>query len=68
MLRESFGLEAESQWIEAAVNRVLDRGYLTADIVEPGGKVVGGSELTNQIRNEMQNASPQARARQTARN
>ena len=34
MLRESFGLEIEAQWIEAAVDRVLERGYRTADIAE----------------------------------
>jgi 3-isopropylmalate dehydrogenase len=56
MLRESFGLEVESQWIEAAVERVLNRGYRTADIAEPGGTVVAGSEFTKQIRNELQSA------------
>ena len=34
MLRESFGLETESQWIEAAIDRVLEQGYRTADIAE----------------------------------
>ncbi len=54
MLRESFGLNAEAQWIETAVDRALERGYRTADIAEPGAKVSRGSELTEQIRNEMQ--------------
>ena len=54
MLKESFGLETESQWIEAAVDRALERGYRTADIAEPGGRVVRGSELTAQIRSELQ--------------
>jgi 3-isopropylmalate dehydrogenase len=53
MLRESFGLEIESQWIEAAVDRVLDRGYRTTDIAETGGRVVGASELTERIRGEL---------------
>jgi 3-isopropylmalate dehydrogenase len=54
MLRESFGLDAESQWIEDAVDRVLDQGYRTADIAEPGGSVVRGSEFTARIRGELQ--------------
>jgi 3-isopropylmalate dehydrogenase len=53
MLRESFGLEIEAQWIETAVDRVLERGYRTSDIAEPGGQVVRGSELTEQIRSEL---------------
>jgi 3-isopropylmalate dehydrogenase len=54
MLRESFGLNAEAHWIETAVDRALERGYRTADIAEPGAKVSRGSELTAQIRSEMQ--------------
>ena len=53
MLRESFGLEIESQWIETGIDRVLERGYRTADIAEPGGKSVRSSELTEQIRSEL---------------
>ena len=53
MLRESFGLEIEAQWIETGIDRVLERGYRTADIAEPGGKSVGSSELTEQIRSEL---------------
>ena len=53
MLRESFGLEIESQWIETAIDRALERGYRTSDIAEPGGRSVRGSELTEQIRSEL---------------
>src|SRR6201987_2986503 len=53
MLRESFGLEIEAQWIETGVDRVLERGYRTADIAEPGGTSVRSSELTEQIRSEL---------------
>jgi 3-isopropylmalate dehydrogenase len=53
MLRESFGLEIEAQWIETGVDRVLDHGYRTSDIAEPGGRVVRSSELTEQIRSEL---------------
>lgn len=53
MLRESFGLEIEAQWIETGIDRVLERGYRTSDIAEPGGKAVRSSELTDQIRSEL---------------
>jgi 3-isopropylmalate dehydrogenase len=53
MLRESFGLEIEAQWIETAVDRVLEHGYRTMDIAEPGGRTVRCSEFTEHIRAEM---------------
>jgi 3-isopropylmalate dehydrogenase len=63
MLRESFGLERESLWIESAVDRVLGAGYRTADIAEPNGRAVRGSEFTQQIRNELRGApAPQEHA------
>jgi 3-isopropylmalate dehydrogenase len=60
MLKESFGLETESQWIEIAVGRTLEHGYRTSDIAEPGGRTVRGSELTAQIRSELQKSRPSA--------
>lgn len=54
MLRESFGLESESQWIESAIDRVLEQGYRTADIAEPGSRIAKGSEFTKTIRQELQ--------------
>ena len=60
MLRESFGLTAEAQWIEDAVDRVLERGFRTADIAEPGARAVSGSEFTKQIRNELRSAPARA--------
>lgn len=57
MLRESFGLEIEAHWIEAAADRVLANGYRTTDIAEPGGRVVSGSELTRRIRDELHEAA-----------
>jgi len=53
MLRESFGLEIEAQWIEAAVDRMLSRGYRTMDIAQPGSRIVRGSEFAEHIRAEM---------------
>lgn len=56
MLHDSFGLEIESQWIESAVDRVLDHGYRTIDIMENGGKLLRSSEFTEQIRAELSDA------------
>jgi 3-isopropylmalate dehydrogenase len=56
MLRESFGLETESQWIETAIDRVLKQGYRTADIAEAGSRIAKGSQFTERIRQEMQSA------------
>ncbi len=54
MLRESFGLETESQWIETAIDRVLEQGYRTADIAEAGSHIAKGSQFTERIRQELQ--------------
>jgi len=59
MLRESFVLEAESQWIEDAVDRVLEQGYRTADIAEPGSQTVRGSEFTEKIQAELKSTPAQ---------
>jgi 3-isopropylmalate dehydrogenase len=49
MLKHSFGMEEESEQLEAAVEEVLDEGYHTADIDLVGGTVVSGSELTRRV-------------------
>ncbi len=54
MLRESFGLDIEAEWIEAGVDRALTSGHRTADIAEPGCRVVGCSEFAALVRTEMQ--------------
>lgn len=54
MLRESFGLETESQWIETAIDRVLEQGYRTADIAEADSRIAKGSQFTEKIRQELQ--------------
>jgi len=59
MLRESFGLQIESQSIEQAVDRVLEQGYRTADIAEPGSRTVSCSEFTEGIRGQLR-AAPSA--------
>jgi 3-isopropylmalate dehydrogenase len=53
LLREAFGLATEADWIEAAVDRALAEGCRTADLAEPGGTVVGCSELTARVREAM---------------
>ena len=53
MLRESFGLQPEAEWIESAVDRVLDQGYRTQDIAERGTSPVGCSKIVDLIRAEM---------------
>jgi 3-isopropylmalate dehydrogenase len=60
MMRESFGLATEAAWIEAAVDRVLDRGYRTTDIAESGTEVVGCTALTELVRAEMNESLAQA--------
>lgn len=53
MLRYSFNLEAEAQDIEAAVVRVLNQGYRTGDLMQPGMKLVGTAEMGSLVRAEM---------------
>jgi 3-isopropylmalate dehydrogenase len=56
MLRESFGLELEAQWIEAAIDYVLDHGFRTIDISEPSARNLTASEFTGHIRAELHDA------------
>ena len=53
MLREAFGLDAEAVWVEAALDRVLEAGYHTADIAGRESRVVGCSQFTSLLREEM---------------
>ncbi len=50
MLRYSFGLEAEAKAIENAVNKVLDEGFRTADIMgNSEGALLSCTEMTAKI-------------------
>ena len=49
MLRHSLGLESEAVSIEAAVEKVLDSGYRTYDIMEEGRSKIGTEEMGNQV-------------------
>ena len=49
MLRDSFGLTREYDAIVAAIEKVLDEGYRTADILSEGCTRVKGSEMAQLI-------------------
>ncbi len=49
MLRYSFGMEAEADEIENAVNAVLDAGFRTADMMSDGMTLVGCIEMGQKI-------------------
>jgi 3-isopropylmalate dehydrogenase len=50
MLRYSFNQEKAADAIEDAVLRVLEKGYRTGDIMQPGMKLVGTKEMGRLIR------------------
>jgi len=54
MLRDTFGLGLEADWVEQSLGRVLGAGYRTADISEPGTKTVGTSSFLEILHQEMQ--------------
>lgn len=51
MLRISFGRHEEAEEIEKAVQKVLDEGYRTADIMQKSMKQVGTEEMGSRIAN-----------------
>ncbi len=53
MLRESFGLKQEAEWIESAVDRLFSQGIRTADIAEPGASYLLCSEFGERLHAEM---------------
>jgi isocitrate/isopropylmalate dehydrogenase len=61
MLRESFGLTKEAEWIESAVDRLFANGIRTPDTVEPGTTKVGCIEFGDRLCAEMAAASKQQR-------
>jgi 3-isopropylmalate dehydrogenase len=56
MLRESFGLKREADWIESAVDRLFASGIRTPDTVEPGTTKVGCIEFGERLQAEMLSA------------
>jgi len=53
MFKYSFGMEIVFTDIDAAVNKVLNKGYRTADIYSTGNKLVGTKEMTDLILDEL---------------
>lgn len=49
MLRHSFGMEQEAQAVEGAVERALDDGLRTGDIMTAGGRLVSTSEMGDAV-------------------
>ncbi len=49
MLRQSFGLSAEAQAVETAVDQTLSAGYRTADLATNGQQPLGTKAMTAQI-------------------
>jgi 3-isopropylmalate dehydrogenase len=49
MLRDSFNLQKEYNAIEAAIQKVLDENYRTADIMQDGAVKVSGSKMADLI-------------------
>jgi 3-isopropylmalate dehydrogenase len=54
MLRDTFGLGLEADWVEQSVGRVLGAGYRTEDLAEAGSKKVGTSSFLEILHQEMQ--------------
>jgi len=57
LLRESFGMKREAEWIESAVDRLFASGIRTPDTVEPGMTRVGCIEFNERLLVEMSSAS-----------
>jgi 3-isopropylmalate dehydrogenase len=54
MLRDSFGLGLEADWVEQSVVRVLAAGYRTPDLAAPGSKPIGTNGFMEILHEEMQ--------------
>jgi 3-isopropylmalate dehydrogenase len=60
MLRESFNLTRESHLIVNAVRRALGAGWRTADIAQPGCRVIGMAEMGRRVAEHIGTALPLA--------
>jgi 3-isopropylmalate dehydrogenase len=56
LLRYTAGLHAEARYIEQALEQTLSAGFRTADIAEPGARVLGTSEMGSMIQNKVSDA------------
>lgn len=57
LLRLSLGLTKEAETVERAVERVLEKGYRTYDIMEPGRTKVGTTEMGDLVAQEIEAAA-----------
>jgi 3-isopropylmalate dehydrogenase len=53
MLRHSLDQGKAADRIEKAVEDVLNEGYRTADIKDPGGKLIGCKEMGKRVREKI---------------
>ncbi len=53
LLRYSLGLSAEAESIERAVDRALEKGFRTADLLTAGKKSISTREMTDQVLGEL---------------
>jgi len=58
MLRESFGLHEAAALIENSLAAVWREGWRTADLAEPGCKILGTQEMTDRVARQVLNSSP----------
>ena len=49
MLRYSFNLQKEADDVESAIEKVLDNGYRTPDIVTENSKRIGTKEMAERL-------------------
>ena len=56
MFKYSFGMDEASEVIENAVEKILQNGYRTKDIMDNSGKLVGTKEMGDLILKEIQEA------------
>ena len=54
MLRDSFGLGLEADWVEQSVVRVLAAGHRTPDLATTGSKAIGTTGFMEILHSEMQ--------------
>jgi 3-isopropylmalate dehydrogenase len=54
MLRDTFGLGLEADWVEQSIARVLSAGYRTTDLAHPNAKTVSCSSFMEILNQEMQ--------------
>jgi 3-isopropylmalate dehydrogenase len=54
MLRDTFGLGLEADWVEQSIARVLGAGYRTTDIAQANAKTVSCSSFLEILNQEMQ--------------